>query len=165
MLLSVLSTIHMVTTLLFGVYISASILGILMNRKNILCLLAFSAIAGLCSAAPICSLKCTGRTALSFSDPPATDLIFHPVLSLFSDFKRNRCFYSLSVLPDQQLDWNCRKGIKRAALGLLRGPHRDYPCYFCISFPLYAPDHAAPDSEKHQNSINLRSGSFRLLSV
>ena len=51
MLLSVLSAIHMVTTLLFGVYISASILGILMNRKNILCLLAFSAIAGLCSAA------------------------------------------------------------------------------------------------------------------
>lgn len=38
--------------------------------------------------------KCTGRTTLSFSDPPATDLIFHPVLSLFSDFKRNRCLYT-----------------------------------------------------------------------
>lgn len=50
MLLSVLSAIHMATTLLFGVYVSAAILGILMNRKNILCLLAFSAITGFCSA-------------------------------------------------------------------------------------------------------------------
>lgn len=46
MLLNVLSLLHNATTLLFGVYISAAFLGVRMNRKNILTLLAFSLAVG-----------------------------------------------------------------------------------------------------------------------
>lgn len=44
---SILIILHHATTLLFGVYISAAFLGILMHRKNIMILLGFSATVGL----------------------------------------------------------------------------------------------------------------------
>lgn len=42
MLLSILSTLHNITTLLFGILISAFLLGVKQNRKNVLVLLLFS---------------------------------------------------------------------------------------------------------------------------
>lgn len=46
MLVTILSLIHNITTLLFGVYASAAFLGIRLNRKNNLTLLTFSCITG-----------------------------------------------------------------------------------------------------------------------
>ncbi len=46
MLTTVLSVVHNATTLLFGVYVSAALLGVRMNRKNILRLLCFSLVVG-----------------------------------------------------------------------------------------------------------------------
>ena len=51
MFCNVLNITHNAITLLFGVYISAAFLGILMNRRNILILLAFSACVGAVNAA------------------------------------------------------------------------------------------------------------------
>ena len=47
MILEILRLTHNVTTLLFGVYISAAFLGVTMKRHNILQLLGFSCLAGL----------------------------------------------------------------------------------------------------------------------
>lgn len=47
MILGILQLTHNVTTLLFGVYISAAFLGIVMKRSNILRLLGFSCATGL----------------------------------------------------------------------------------------------------------------------
>ena len=46
MILTVLSFLHNATTLLFGVYVSAAFLGVRMNRKNVLTLMAFSVAVG-----------------------------------------------------------------------------------------------------------------------
>ena len=47
MAVTILSYLHNATTLLFGIYISAAFLGILMNRRNILTLLGFSVSIGI----------------------------------------------------------------------------------------------------------------------
>lgn len=46
MLLTILSLLHNITTLLFGVFVSAAFLGVRMSRKNIFSLLGFSLVVG-----------------------------------------------------------------------------------------------------------------------
>ena len=46
MLVDVLTTLHNVTTLLFGVFVSAAFLGVKANRKNIFTLLSFAVVMG-----------------------------------------------------------------------------------------------------------------------
>ena len=47
MLESTLAMLHNATTLLFGVYISAALLGVRMNRRNVLTLLGFTFAVGI----------------------------------------------------------------------------------------------------------------------
>ena len=46
MLINILSTVHHIVTLLFGVFVSAAFLGIKLTRKNIFALLTFSLLVG-----------------------------------------------------------------------------------------------------------------------
>ena len=70
MILGILQLTHNATTLLFGVYLSAAFLGIVMKRSNILRLLGFSCATGLLYLGVFLTL---GEGTLSFDCTSAFD--------------------------------------------------------------------------------------------
>ena len=79
MAVTILSYLHNATTLLFGVYISAAFLGILMSRRNILTLLGFSVPIGIVYLLSYYFLGTSGTEKIY-------PLIIHLPLTLFLTF-------------------------------------------------------------------------------
>lgn len=90
MLLQILTNIHNVTTLLFGIFISAFFLGVKQNRKNIITLSLFFCFVGLLY---IISFAAAGETFANQIYP----LIVHLPLALFLTFYYKYPFISSMV--------------------------------------------------------------------
>ena len=131
MILQLLTGIHNLTTLLFGIFISAFFLGVKPSMKNFGKLLLFALVDvfllghqplyrhGVCQSA----LPCFGTSSTHF--------IFVFVLPLFTFILLYFCFFRLSVLSVQQLDGHRRLCRNRFADRVLSGAHRDHARRLC----------------------------------
>lgn len=133
----ILSAVHGVTTMLFGIYCSAFFLGIKPIRKNILTMFLLFLGQGLLY---VIDLALFGETLANMSYP----LIVHFPLVLFLSVHYKyplissavSVFFCLSVLPDKQLDRIIRFGNNRITVVLLFCADLNNNLNFCPSLSI-----------------------------
>ena len=142
MLLQILTYTHHLTTMLFGIFLSAFFLGVKQNKKNVCILLGGGAVSGLFF------LICNTVFGSLFTEAVYPIFVHLPLFLLLVFYYRfplaafhNLYHDRLSVLPVQQLGRYFCLIPERIGMGLL--PGKDYRdcCRFCFLKPVSVPDY------------------------
>ena len=137
MLLQILTYTHHLTTMLFGIFLSAFFLGVKQNKKNVCILLGGGAVSGLFFL--ICNTVFGSRlpdfrASAAFS---AAGVLLPFPLAAFHNLYYDR----LSVLPVQQLGRYFCLIPERIGMGLLPGKDYRDGCRFRFLKPVSVPDY------------------------
>ena len=141
MLLQILTYTHHLTTMLFGIFLSAFFLGVKQNKKNVCILLGGGAVSGLFFL--ICNTVFGSLFTEAVSDFRASAAFSAAgVLLPFPLAAFHNLYYDrLSVLPVQQLGRYFCLIPERIGMGLLSGKDYRDCCRFRFLKPVSVPDY------------------------